>query len=750
MRIPWKKRAGKGASVTAGEVSARNPESGPAPRGRGRQAWRVILPSLLFIFVALMFAAHSLARRHSAADAEYVALMNDLKLLSQQVSRAAQSGALGDVQGLSRLQAHGTEMQSMLDRLRHGDTVGSLPPLPERVTPQLEAVESRWRGMREDIGAILAGAQAAAAMRENGKSLDALFSSARLTTQEVFGAVVSGTASAEQVSLVGRQLVRLERMSIDVKRALEGGADTAAAAIGLKRDVADFVKTTARLLGDDQADPTLRVEDPVARQGIERLASLFANRSGLIDAFIDRSESLVELHEAANMIDADSAPFLQAMRALEENYNRVSAAGNQYTTAVIVFGVLALSCLLMLGIQLIRDAHAHTEEVRRREQESRERNRRNQDSILKLLDEMSDLAEGDLTAYASVTEDITGAIADAFNYAIDALRHLVARIDNTAEAVAEGAQTSRTRAVQVSVASDRQNAEIIRAASTIQDMADSIERVSADASESSEVAKRSVTIANKGAYEVRQTIDGLDDIRLTIQDTAKRLKRLGESSQEIGAMVGLIDDIADQTNVLALNAAIQASMAGESGRGFAVVADEVQRLAERASQTTKRIEQLVKTIQADAIEAIQSMERSTTGVVSGALLAQGAGTSLGEIETVSRSLANLIESISTTSREQAERAGAIAKTMSAIRTITTQTRAGANTTAKSVGNLADLAEALKTSVAGFRLPDSFDPNVVGLHTGVAVDREPRAVEREPSDEQTPDIRTFRPTPRQQN
>jgi twitching motility protein PilJ len=601
--------------------------------------------------------------------------------------------------------------------------------------------------MREDIDTILSGAQVAAAMRENGKSLDALFSSARLTTQEVFGAIISGTASAEQVSLVGRQLVRLERMSIDVKRVLAGGADTAASVLRLKRDVADFVNTTSRLLGDDQADPGLRVEDPLAHQGIERLASLFANRAGLIDSFIDRSESLIELHESGAMIDADSVPFLQATQALEEHYNRASAAGSQYTTAVIVFGILALSCLLMLGIQLIRDARAHTEEVRRREQESRERNRRNQDSILKLLDEMSDLAEGDLTAYASVTEDITGAIADAFNYAIDALRHLVARIDNTSEAVAEAAQTSRTRAVQVSVASDRQNAEIIKAAATMQDMADSIERVSANAAESSEVAQRSVTIANKGAREVRETIDGLDDIRLTIQDTAKRLKRLGESSQEIGSMVGLIDDIADQTNVLALNAAIQASMAGESGRGFGVVADEVQRLAERAGQTTKRIEQLVKTIQADTVEAIESMERSTTGVVSGALLAQGAGTSLGEIENVSQHLATLIETISATSQHQAQRASAVAKTMSAIRTIATQTRAGANTTAKSVGNLADLAEALKTSVAGFRLPDSFDPNVVDLHTGMAASEEPREVKDEDSATPTSDVRTFRPAPR---
>lgn len=742
MKNPWKKTRSRRPAAPAEEVA-----DYASRRGGARQAWRVVLPSLLFIFVALMFAAHSLARRHSNADAEYVALMNELKLRSQQVSREAQAAAQGDVQSLSRLKAYGIEMQTMLNRLRSGDSAGPLPPLPARLKIQLEAVEDRWNGMRRDINTILAGAQAAAAMRENGKSLDALFSSARLTTQEIFGAVASGTASAEQVSLVGRQLVRLERMSIDVKRTLEGSTDTASAALGLKRDVADFVQTTARLLGDDNADPDLRVDDPIARQGIERLASLFANRSGLIDAFIGRSESLVELHEAASMIHADSVPFLQATQTLQDDYNRQSAAGSQYTTAVIVFGILALSCLLMLGVQLIRDARAHTEEVRRREQESRERNRRNQDSILKLLDEMSDLAEGDLTAYASVTEDITGAIADAFNYAIDALRHLVARIDNTAEAVAESAQGARTRAVQVSVASDRQNAEIIKAAATIQDMADSVERVSANAAESSEVAKRSVTIANKGAREVRETIDGLDDIRLTIQDTAKRLKRLGESSQEIGAMVGLIDDIADQTNVLALNAAIQASMAGESGRGFAVVADEVQRLAERAGQTTKRIEQLVKTIQADTVEAIESMEKSTTGVVSGALLAQGAGTSLGEIESVSRHLAKLIESISAVSREQSERASAVAKTMSAIRTITTQTRAGANTTAKSVGNLADLAEALKTSVAGFRLPDSFDPNVVDLRVGASASEEPRAEKREEPAQPKSDVRTFRPAPR---
>ena len=744
----WKRQRPDEDRPASDDASGHAQEAAPVPvRARGRQAWRVVLPSLLFIFVALMFAAHSLARRHIDADAEYVGLMNDLKLRSQQLARAAQGAELGNVQGLARLKAHGAEIQAMLEKLGDASGAGSLPPLPARVDPQLGAVERYWNGIRADINTIESGSQSVTAMRENGKSLDALFSSARLTTQEVFGAVASRTDSAEQTSLVGRQLVRLERMSIDVARILEGGSDNAAAIIRLKRDVDDFMDTTARLLGDDSADPQLRVQDPVAREGIERLASLFANRAGLIDAFIGRSETLIRLQEAANRIDADSVPFLQAVQTLQEQYERASEAADQHTTAIIVFGVLALTCLLMLGIQLIRDARAHTEEVRRRELESRERNRRNQDSILKLLDEMSDLAEGDLTAYASVTEDITGAIADAFNYAIDALRQLVARIDNTSEAVAEAAQTSRTRAVQVSVASDRQNAEIVKAAATMQDMAESIERVSANASESSEVAKRSVAIADKGAREVRETIDGLDEIRLTIQDTAKRLKRLGESSQEIGSMVGLIDDIADQTNVLALNAAIQASMAGESGRGFAVVADEVQRLAERAGQTTKRIEQLVKTIQADTAEAIESMESSTTRVVSGALLAQGAGTSLAEIENVSQQLAKLIASISAASREQAERAGAVAKTMSAIRTIATQTRAGANTTAKSVGNLADLAEALKTSVAGFRLPESFDPNVVDFHASAVTGEQRRPAKSDDSAKPSSDVRNIRPVPR---
>ncbi|MDX1433451.1 MAG: methyl-accepting chemotaxis protein [Gammaproteobacteria bacterium] len=754
MKRWFRRRKANAPAVTEGEAGASS-TGGVSSRGaRSAQAWRVVFPSLLLLFVALMFAAHSLARKQNAADAEYISIVEELKLRSQQIPRAAEAAILGSAQGSAQGVAQGVaglkrfreEIVSALERFRDGDEARELPPLPPRVSSQLGTLESTWRVMRDDVDRVLSGVHLAAEARELGSNVESLFSQASLTTQEVFGAMVAGNATTEQVSLAGRQLARLERMSNDVARLLDSTARPDATIERLMRDETEFVQANARLLGEDAGAPALSVEDAVARQGLGRLAALFANRATLIDDFVQKSRALIALREAVSSLDANAEPFLQATQALGESYRRVSDARGDYTTAMVVFAMLALGSLLMLGVQLIRDARSRTHEARRHEEESRERNRRNQDAILKLLDEMSELAEGNLTAYATVTEDITGAIADAFNYAIDALRQMVARINHTAERVADSSQASRTRAIQLSVASDKQNAEIIKSTASIQDIAASIEQVSANASESSEVARKSVEFAHRGATAVRETIAGMGEIRETIQETAKRLKRLGESSQEIGNIVGLIDDIADQTNVLALNAAIQASMAGETGRGFAVVADEVQRLAERAGQATKRIEGLVKTIQADTREAIESMEKSTAGVVAGARLAQGAGASLDEIEQVSQTLARLIEAISEASRAQAVRAAAVAEMMNAIRSIAAQTRVGANTTAKSVDNLVQLTEALKSSVAGFRLPESFDPTVVNIHGAAAegASAAGQAVQGRRRDDKTPgDVRTLR-------
>ena len=327
-----------------------------------------------------------------------------------------------------------------------------------------------------------------------------------------------------------------------------------------------------------------------------------------------------------------------------------------------------------------------------------------QQAILQLLDELGNLADGDLTVQATVNESITGAIADSINYTVEALRELVTTINRGALLVDEATKQTQASARALRNASDAQSRQVKAATEAVQNMAVAIDEISGDAERSADVARHSVDVAHKGGEAVRRTIEGMNTIRETIQDTSKRIKRLGESSQEIGDIVELINDIADQTNILALNASIQASMAGEAGRGFAVVADEVQRLAERSANATKQIEVLVSTIQSDTNEAVVSMERSTTDVVGGALLAENAGAALGEIEQVSNQIAMLVQNISGSARQQAEAATTVMAVVDRLNKISDETDSSAATTTRFISKLSELAAQLRQSVAGFVLP----------------------------------------------
>ncbi|MDE2262368.1 MAG: methyl-accepting chemotaxis protein, partial [Gammaproteobacteria bacterium] len=319
-------------------------------------------------------------------------------------------------------------------------------------------------------------------------------------------------------------------------------------------------------------------------------------------------------------------------------------------SAAVVFGPAALgvlaALLLAVGALMAARLHRTVADQRLAADTQRQENDRNQQAILRLLDELSSLADGDLTVQATVTEDITGAIADSINYAVDALRGLVTTINQSAIQLDSATRQTQALSQHLAKASGAQSKQISSATESAAGMASSVAEVSGNAERAADVARHSVEVAHKGGDAVRRTIDGMNTIRETIQETSKRIKRLGESSQEIGNIVELINDIAEQTNILALNASIQASMAGEAGRGFAVVADEVQRLAERAANATKQIEVLVRTIQTDTNEAVVSMERSTTDVVGGALLAENAGAALEEIEQVSNQIASLVQNIS--------------------------------------------------------------------------------------------------------
>ncbi len=375
-----------------------------------------------------------------------------------------------------------------------------------------------------------------------------------------------------------------------------------------------------------------------------------------------------------------------------------------YLNDIQIFTMTVVAAFILTILMVIRLSYLPLSKLKSSLDDMELRNRHNQDAILRLLDEMGDLADGDLTVSATVTEDITGAIADSVNFTIDELRSIVTQINTTTLQVASAAQETQATALHLTDASDHQAQQITEVGSAITQMAGSIEQVSKNASKSSDVATQSVNLAVQGNEAVKKSIAGMDTIREQIQETSKRIKRLGESSQQIGDIVELINDISEQTNILSLNAAIQATMAGEAGRGFAVVADEVQRLAERSGNATKQIDALVKTIQSDTNEAISSMEQSTTEVVSGARLSQDAGTSLEQIEAVSHQLADLINNISDAAKQQALAAVSTSDNMNVIEEITMQTSTGTNESAAAIGRLLELTNELRTSVSGFKLP----------------------------------------------
>jgi twitching motility protein PilJ len=341
--------------------------------------------------------------------------------------------------------------------------------------------------------------------------------------------------------------------------------------------------------------------------------------------------------------------------------------------------------------------------AQRRAEEAAQENQRNQDAILRLLNEMGDLAEGDLTVQATVTEDITGAIADSVNYAIEELRNLVQGINRATGQVTQTTSEARLSAEQLLAAAEQQARQIGETTAAVTQMSDSIVQVSQNAAESARVANQSLDTARRGGDSVRGAIAGMNAIRDQIQETSKRIKRLGESSQEIGEIVDLISDITEQTNILALNAAIQAAAAGDAGRGFSVVAEEVQRLAERSAKATRRIGAIVKTIQSDTQDAVNAMESSTQGVVEGTVRSDAAGSSLAEIESVSDQLAGLIQSISQATQAQADTAERIAANMRRILEVSGQASAAARGSASSIGELAVLSNELKVSVSGFKL-----------------------------------------------
>jgi twitching motility protein PilJ len=459
----------------------------------------------------------------------------------------------------------------------------------------------------------------------------------------------------------------------------------------------DFMRQLIRgLAGEDSALGVPPVSGPGVEQQLKRVTDLFSALSAEVRTAASGADQLGQLQSTANLLESSAMRWSSALPA-QPVADRSGVLG-----ALVLPVLLGLTLVVAIGMLMLYRGAAGSQRSARAEAAQ---NERNQQAILRLLDELGSLADGDLTVEATVTEDITGAVADSINFAVEALRDLVATIEDSAIQIDAAARQTKASASHLATVSTKQSRHVTSATEAIANIATQIEEVSGNAERSADVARHSVDVAHKGGLAVRRTIDGMSTIRDTIQETSKRIKRLGESSQEIGNIVELINDIADQTNILALNASIQASMAGEAGRGFAVVADEVQRLAEKSANATKQIEVLVRTIQADTNEAVVSMEQSTTEVVGGATLAENAGAALDEIEKVSNQIASLVQNISNTARQQATAAAGVTRSMAVLQESSSQTAASTGATSTAIGKLATLAGGLRQSVAGFTLPD---------------------------------------------
>lgn len=641
----------------------------------------VLLVILLVILMVALSANLVYLGKKTADDRGYVKNANDLRVYSQSIAADSLKALAGTEDGFKKLTVTSTSFDAEWNKLKNYIPAG-----------QASAVSGAWSALKPDIDTLLVRQEALITTHTSVDASLRLVDSLRVINQNTLNKLKEEQSDIRLTNQMQQAAILLENIQQNLSGILNN-FETIESASG---DLADKVKEYNSIVDMLRQSGVLPSDaQTILLTATNPLNQLRTN----VDLIVEKAQYVTDLHGLETKITSGSEKLLNAASALAQNIEDSTSAFSTNSLLNYVIVILIILTIVFIALTMERS-------TRRRLQETARENAVNQEAILQLLDEIGDLADGDLTVNATVSEAFTGAIADSINYSIEQLRDLVQTINKTSAQVSTTAENSQSLAMNLAEAAEHQAGEIAGVSTAISEMATSIDRVSATALESENVAKRSVEIAHNGSKIVHNTISGMDTIREQIQDTSKRIKRLGESSQEIGDIIGLIDDIAEQTNILALNAAIQASMAGDAGRGFAVVADEIQRLAERSSAATKQIETLVKAIQNDTNEAIISMEQTTSEVIRGAKLAENAGVALEEIENVSQALAKLIQSISNAARQQASTAAHISRTMDVIQEITSQTSSGSTETAVTIGRLTTMSRDMRKSVEGFKLPNN--------------------------------------------
>ena len=643
-------------------------------------------------------AAYSIVEvnRQAKNDQSNLQSIANLRIKALRITKLADDAGAARAEAFDSLTGLNTQMErgwkTLQQRLNSQDEVSR---------SQIKSVADSWGKVQAELKQLADSRETVIFVSAVANKLNDTLPQVQDNAGQVVDSLIAQSAPAGQIAIAQEQLWLIERIGRNIDKMILASGDANVAADQFKgdsnvfRDTLDSMKNGNFILG------ITKVTNKEALASIEQIQASFDVVANDIDRIYSSANDLTTARQSAEALLADVPVLLTQLDNLDNTVADLASSQQRLFNDLTSLSAIAgfFTALVILGFINFRA-------TRRNLIESEQIKDKNQQAILQLLDDISDLADGDLTAEATVTEDFTGTIADSINFAIGELRSLVENVASSSEKLTGSANATRATSLQLADSAEHQAQEIAGVSAAINEMAITIDQVSSNSAESAAVAERSVSIAKNGSQVVRNTIEGMDTIREQIQDTSKRIKRLGESSQEIGDIVSLINEIAEQTNILALNAAIQAAMAGEAGRGFAVVADEVQRLAERSATATKQIAGLVKTIQSDTNEAVSSMEQTTAEVVKGAELAHSAGIALEEIESVSTNLAELIQDISEAAKHQATTSAHISNTMNVIQEITSQTLSGTNDTAASIGELAELAVEMKHSVSGFILPDS--------------------------------------------
>jgi len=622
-----------------------------------------------------------------------------MQMLSQRIARSSVLAVQGQPGALAALRESRDRFREDLDAFMNGGTVRgvSLDAAQDPATVEtLNAIKGRFDKVNTAVDRVVGSESTLDALVKGLASINQAGEGLPELTHQAGQQILQAGGSSRDVDLAAQLGTLAQRISKNVTTLTSADEVDADIASVLTKDTGAFRDALAALTRSAESlrQPSGRGDDARATLGeISKRAQAIDQGVATVAASVQR---LTIAKQAARAVSSEGEPLLADTTKLGSHFVGDATMRTLAFWVAIAFGVLALACLALLAKVFLQDARV-------RAVESEGENKRNQEAILRLLNEMGNLADGDLTVQASVTEDVTGAIADSINFTIEELRSLVKGINSATDQVTKATQETQAISNRLFEASQRQNREIQQASASVLTMAQSISEVAQSAAQSARVAEAQLAAAEKGGSAVQNQISGMNDIRTQIQETSKRIKRLGESSLEIGEIVELISDITEQTNVLALNAAIQAASAGEAGRGFTVVAEEVQRLAERSGEATKQIEAIVKTIQADTQDAVAAMERSTFGVVEGAKLSDAAGQALAEIQRVSHELAGLIGRISAQTQTQSDSVQDVTRGMQGILRITEETTEGTKQTNVSIGQLTKLAAELRSSVAGFKV-----------------------------------------------